>query len=172
MKAKTIAQSGLLTAMGILIPFLFAPYAIRIEPYASYTIASHVPIMVAMFLSPTIAVFVAIGCALGFALTLPPIIAARALSHVIFAFIGARYIQKNKHLLENKKQTFLFNCLIGLIHAGAEMLVVTPFMMTSSTFSWNTFLLTVGVFVGIGGFIHSFIDFTIATIIVKRLPKI
>ena len=172
MRAKTIAQSGLLTAMGILIPFLFAPYAIRIEPYASYTIASHVPIMVAMFLSPTIAVFVALGTALGFGLTLPPIIAARALSHVIFAYVGAKYIQNHQHLLDNKKKTFVFNCLIALLHASAEMVVVTPFLMSSSTFSWNTFFLTVGVFVGIGGVIHSFIDFTIASIIVKRLPKI
>lgn len=171
MKSKTIALSGLLIALGILIPTIFAPYAIRIEPYASYTIASHVPVMVAMFLSPTIAVSVAIGTAIGFLITTTPIIFARALTHVIFAFLGATCIQKNRKSLSNNKSLLVFNLALGIVHALAEVLVVTPFLVTSSTFELKTFLITVIGFVGIGGIIHSIIDFTLSTIVVKRLGK-
>lgn len=171
MKSKSLAISGLLTALGILIPIIFAPYAIRIEPYASYTIASHVPVMVAMFFSPSIAIAVAIGTSIGFLMTTTPIIFARALSHVVFALIGAKYIQSNPKLLISKKYTVLFNLSLALVHVLAEMLIVTPFYFANGTFTFQTFFVTILGFVGIGGFIHSFIDFTLASIVVKRLPK-
>lgn len=48
--AKVLSLSAILTALGILIP-LVMPAKIVIGP-ASYTLASHVPILLAMFISP------------------------------------------------------------------------------------------------------------------------
>lgn len=170
MKSKSLAISGLLTALGILIPIIFAPYAIRIEPYASYTLASHVPVMVAMFFSPGIAVAVAVGTSLGFLITTGPIIFARAFSHTVFAYIGASYIKKNRDIINNKKKLIVFNLIISLIHVISEVIIVSPFFIGES-FDLKSYLITVVGFIGLGGYIHSLIDFTIASIVVKRLPK-
>lgn len=171
MKSKSLAISGLLTALGIMIPIVFAPYAIRIEPYASYTLASHVPVMVAMFFSPGIAIAVALGTSLGFLVTTGPIIFARALSHSVFAFLGAKYLVNNKNIINNKKQLLIFNLFISLIHVVFEVIVVSPFFIVSGTYDIKSFLIMVIGFIGVGGYIHSFIDFTISAIVVKRLPK-
>ena len=57
MKSKTntfqLALAGMLIAIGIVIP-MFSPIKIIIEP-ASFTLASHVPVFIAMFISPMMA---------------------------------------------------------------------------------------------------------------------
>lgn len=171
MKSKSLAISGLLTGLGILIPIVLAPYAIRIEPYASYTLASHVPVMVAMFFSPGIAIAVALGTSLGFLMTTTPIIFARALSHTVFAFVGSKYLQKNRNILNEPKKLALFNILISLVHVFFEIVIVTPFFLINGSYDLKSFLIMVLGFIGIGGYIHSLIDFTIASLVVKRLPK-
>ena len=63
MKSKTntfqLALAGMLIAIGIVIP-MFSPIKIIIEP-ASFTLASHVPVFIAMFISPMMAAAVALG---------------------------------------------------------------------------------------------------------------
>ena len=70
MKSKTntfqLALAGMLIAIGIVIP-MFSPIKIIIEP-ASFTLASHVPVFIAMFISPMMAAAVALGTTLGFLL--------------------------------------------------------------------------------------------------------
>ena len=92
MKSKTntfqLALAGMLIAIGIVIP-MFSPIKIIIEP-ASFTLASHVPVFIAMFISPMMAAAVALGTTLGFLLGgFPLTVVLRALTHVIFATIGA-----------------------------------------------------------------------------------
>ena len=55
--------AALLCAIGIIIP-LFSPLKIILEPM-SFTLASHVPTFLAMFISPVTAIFVSIGTAIG-----------------------------------------------------------------------------------------------------------
>ena len=63
---------------------MFMP-KIVLEP-ASFTLASHVPVFIAMFISPLVAFAVALGTTIGFLMSgLPVIIVMRALSHVVFA---------------------------------------------------------------------------------------
>lgn len=88
---RHLTIAALLIGMGIVIPMVMPK--IVIGP-ASFTLASHVPLFVAMFFSPGMAIAVALGTTFGFFITLPPIIALRALSHVVFAVIGAFYLQK------------------------------------------------------------------------------
>lgn len=62
-RVRQLTISALLIAMGILIPMVMPK--IVIGP-ASFTLASHVPLMIAMFFSPGMAVAVALGTAFGF----------------------------------------------------------------------------------------------------------
>lgn len=74
-KIQNIALSGLLSAIAVLIP-LIMPFKI-ILPASTYTLASHVPIFIAMFISPSVAIMVTLGSALGFFISFPFIVALR-----------------------------------------------------------------------------------------------
>src|SRR5690554_2469103 len=90
-----LTMTALLTAIAITIPMVM-PIKVVLEP-ASFTLASHVPIFFAVFLSPQIAVLVSLGSAIGFLLAgFPIVITLRALSHVVFALIGALYLSKRR----------------------------------------------------------------------------
>ena len=73
---------------------MIMPIKIILGP-ASYTLASYIPIVMAMFRSPKIAAIVAVGTTLGFVAAGYPItIVLRALSHIVFATVGALYLKK------------------------------------------------------------------------------
>ena len=57
-RIQNLTLSAVLTAFSILIPMIM-PVKVIIGP-ASFTLASHVPIFIAMFLSPEVAVIVAL----------------------------------------------------------------------------------------------------------------
>ena len=63
-KIKNMVTAGMLCAIGILIPMV-SPIKITLDP-ASFTLASHVPVFMAMFISPVVGIFVAVGTTLGF----------------------------------------------------------------------------------------------------------
>lgn len=163
---RNLSIAALLIAMGITIP-MFMPKIII--PPASYTLASHVPVFISMFISPPIALAVALGTGVGFLLSTPLIVAVRAFCHCIFALVGAFYIHKHPQIIDNTKSLVAFNLLIGLLHASIECLAVTPFFLTNVTHT-GTYFTVVFLAVGVGGFFHSLVDFTIATTILKRVP--
>lgn len=122
MKTKNMVIGGMLTALAIMIPMIFAgtPLMITIPPEFTATIASHLPSMLAMAISPGVAIMVGIGSALGFTMRLSPIIGARALTHSLFGGIGA--------LAYRKGVPYWLVLLMTLpIHAFAEGLVLLPF---------------------------------------------
>ena len=165
-----MTYAAFLIALGIVIPMVI-PVKIVIGP-ASYTLASHVPVMLAMFVSPLVAVLVALGTAFGFFMTTPFIIGMRALSHVIFAFFGALYLQKRPTIIHSPKKMRVFNIVLGLVHALFETLIVTVFFMTDglgeASYTMG-FFQSVIVLVGLGGFVHSLIDFSIAYMIAQKI---
>lgn len=175
---KHLTISALLIGLGILIPMVMPK--IVIGP-ASFTLASHVPVFIAMFFSPVVAIAVVLGTTFGFFISTTPIIALRALSHFIFAVLGAMYLQKHPELvLKNGKFSLangrfqLFNLVIGIIHAAAEMLVVSAFYFMGNmpdTFYSQGYLYTVFILMGIGGLIHSLVDFNIAYFVAGALYK-
>src|SRR5690606_26622515 len=91
MSPRELAAGALLTALALVIPLAFQGWLqVYVPPLGlSATLASHVPSMLAMFISPSAAALVGIGSTLGFAMTLGPVIAARAASHIAFAVAGA-----------------------------------------------------------------------------------
>ena len=114
---KRLTISALLIAMGIIIPMVMP--RITIGP-ASFTLASHVPVFIAMFISPVVAIAVSLGTGFGFFLSATPIIALRALSHLIFAVIGAVILQKHPEILINKEGKFtLLNGKLQLFNVGS-----------------------------------------------------
>lgn len=95
MKSKNINQlvlAGVLCGIGIVVPMLMPK--IVIGPM-SFTLASHVAIFIAMFISPKLAAVVCLGTTLGFFMTTPVIIALRAASPYLFCPAGGCADQKN-----------------------------------------------------------------------------
>ncbi len=171
-KVKTMTIAGLLSALGILIPMI-AP-RLMFEP-ASYTLASHVPIYIAMFISLPVAAFVAIVTGIGFFIGFPLVVALRAFSHIIFVVIGAYVLSKNKNILNNKVSAFFFVFIISLIHAISEVIVVSLFYLggeVSELYYEKGYFFSIIVLVGVGTFIHSTLDFLIATLVWKPVTKI
>lgn len=172
-KVYQMTTAALLCAVGILIP-LISPVKLVLEP-ASYTLASHVPIFMAMALSPATALFVAVGTTLGFFLSgFPLVVVLRAASHSLWAYFGARILVRKPWILEKFSRRLGFNLMLGLVHALLEMLVVMPFyfgQQMSAGYYSKGFLLSVVLLVGVGTVIHSMIDFTLARIIWEPLSK-
>lgn len=166
---KTLTLSALLTAIGILLPIIM-PAKIIIGP-ASFTLASHVPIFIAMFLSPAIAVTTALGTALGFFLSgFPIVIVFRALSHVIFATIGAWWLQKNHKSLSKLSSRWQLSVALNFIHAVAECIVVFLFAFLPQS-DTSISLTTIFLLVGVGTLVHGMIDMEIATWIFQSIKR-
>lgn len=142
MRVREIVWGGLLTSLALIIPLAFGGVlGVAIPPFSA-TLASHVPVMLAMLISPTVAFTVAAGSALGFLIKLGPVIAARAAMHIIFAGTGA-YMYK-------KGLSFPLVLLATLpIHAISEALIVLLFGFT---------LQKAGLVIGIGTALHHGVD--------------
>lgn len=169
-KVFLLVLSGVLCAIGMVVPMLMPK--IVLGPM-SFTLASHVAVFLAMFISPFMAVAVCMGTTLGFFLTTPLIIALRAASHIVFAFIGAVIVKKNPDIIEKTASTVMFNIFLAVLHAVAEVAVVTPFFLSGEMFSLeqltNGYLMSVVVLVGCGTFIHSCVDYFVALFVWKPL---
>ncbi len=163
-KTKTITLTGLLTALAIIIPMIM-PLKVVMPPFTA-TLASHVPLILAMFISPLSAVVVALGSGIGFLLTpLGPIVAARAALHVVFTFFGAYMIRKNFNF-------YLVLLVTLLLHALSDMAIV---YVLSSWFNINVIgdqaMGYVQYVIGIGTSIHHVVDYAIAVAIAIPLTK-
>ena len=172
LKTKDMVVSALLIAIGILIPMIFTgpPFRIIVGPYTA-TLMAHVPVIIAMFISPWTAIFTAVGTTFGFFFTAPVIVAVRAASHIAFAILGAYLIKKGMKLIP-------VTLITGVIHAVFEGIVVMIFYLgglsdptagyTISALVWITIL---------GTFAHHCVDFAISYAVggalakAKMLPK-
>lgn len=165
--------SALLIAIGIIIP-TFSPLKVVIEP-ASFTLASHVTIFIAMMFTPGMASAVALGTTLGFFLGgFPIVIVLRAATHLIFAVAGAWWLQKYPSTLQSRRKTYLFSFIIGILHAVSEVIVVSIFYFggnMSAGYYDRGFLTSIMLLVGFGSVIHSMVDFGIALSVMKPLSK-
>ena len=95
-KVKEMTYAGLLTALAIIIPVQFGFLRIVVPPFTA-TLSAHVPMMLAMLISPMVAVIVGVGSTLGFlmsGLAMPVVL--RAATHIVVGYIGAKIIIRNK----------------------------------------------------------------------------
>ncbi len=120
MRPREIATGGLLTALSLLIPLFFRGTLQIAIPNIGFsaTLASHVPTMLAMAVSPVVALAAGLGSTMGFWISgLGPIVTARAATHMIWGVIGALVFQRNARMT--------WALLIALpIHALGEGLAV------------------------------------------------
>lgn len=170
---QAVVISAILCSIAIIIP-MFSPIKIILEP-ASFTLASHVPIFLAMFISPGTAIFVTVGSTIGFLLGGFPItVVLRALSHLLFVIVGSIYLKKHKGIIDEGKPSLIYSFTVSLIHAVGEVLIVIPFYLGSSLsqgYYDKGFIVSILGLVGIGTIIHSMIDFSLSKYIWKLIPK-
>ncbi|KZL88818.1 ECF transporter S component [Clostridium magnum] len=151
---KKMTYCGLLIALSIVIPLTFVFLRVQAGPFSA-TLASHVPLFIAMFLGPVAAAMVGLGSALGFLMSAPAVIAARAFMHTFVGLVGAILIKKGVS----------FSKVIAItapIHAILEALSVIPFGFT---------MYKVLVVVGVGTFLHHMVDGVIAFVLIRALAK-
>lgn len=154
---KSLTIAGLLTALAIVIP-LFMPKLPVPQPF-SVTPASHLAVILAMFVSPFTVVCTVIGSTVAFFVALGPIVAMRAFSHIIFALVGSYMIKKRYNL-------FLMLVITAILHGLGEVVVVSFFALfgmgnTAMYFIWGV---TGGITV-----LHHLFDFGIAMIVYNAL---
>lgn len=166
-----MVTSSLLCAIGTIIPII-SPLKITMEP-ASFTLASHVAVFIAMFISPSAAVVVSLGTAAGFLIAgFPIVVVFRAASHIVFALCGSLYLMKFPNVLKSFKYSQVFSFFVGLIHGLCEVLVVIPFYFgnnMSSGYYTKGFMVSVVFLVGAGTILHSMVDFYLAQVIWKTV---
>ncbi len=155
MKTKEMIYGAILTSLSLLIPLAFGGFlGITLPPFSA-TLASHVPVMIAMTISPATALAVASGSALGFLIKLGPVVAARASMHIVFGVTGA--------LLYKKGMSLSKVLLITLpLHAISEALIVIPFGFD---------LYKAGVVIGVGTGLHHILDSIITLFLAAILVK-
>ncbi len=153
MHTKEVVYGALLTALALLIPLAFGGFLSVMIPPFSATLASHLPVMVAMLISPYVAVMVGLGSALGFLIKLGPVIAARAAVHAVFGGVGALAIRKGLPFGPALMLTLP-------IHAIGEALIVLPFGFS---------LGKAGLVVGVGTALHHLIDAMISLAVVASI---
>ncbi|MBE6830402.1 hypothetical protein [Clostridium sp. KNHs216] len=172
-KLISMVIAALLCAIGIVIP-MFAPKII-LEP-ASFTLASHVPIFIALFISPPVAVAVSIGTSFGFLFAgFPIVIVLRAFSHLFFALTGAFILKRKENMLASVGKSTMFGLLLALIHAVSEVTVVTLFYFGNNmpkNYYANGYFMSVILLVGVGTIVHSMVDFGIALFVWKPLSHV
>lgn len=167
-KTQVLAISAILIAFAVLIPVMM-PLKL-VMGSASYTLASHVPIFIAAFISPRTALAVALGAAAGFFLAgFDLVIVARALSHVVFALIAALVLRKSPSILNQPIKSAGFALLINLIHGLAEVVVV--YILTASSATEASYWHFLFLLIGLGTLIHGMVDYYLAFYIWKAIPK-
>ena len=128
-----------------------------------------------LFISPMCAVAVALGTTIGFLVSgATPVIVWRAFSHIIFAVLGGWWLYRHPHTVQSPLSRNVFSFVLGLVHVICEIAVVSFFFLggaLSEAYYTYGYWITVLGLVGVGGLVHSMIDFEIAWIIVRGLRR-
>ena len=164
----TMVIAALLCALGILIPMVMPK--VEIGPM-SFTLASHVPTFIAMFISLPVAVAVSLVTTVDFFFAgFPVVVVLRALSHIVFVLVGTLLLKKKGTLTASLKTSIPFGLLLALLHAVFEVVVVACFYFAGSlgeAFYENGFVMSVLLLVGVGTIAHSMVDYVISLLIWK-----
>lgn len=163
---KDLVITALLIAIGIIIPTCFGFLRVILPPAFTATIMAHVPIFIAMFISPWSALLTAIGTTLGFLFSgVDMVVTARAGSHIVFALVGAFMIKKRCNLV-------LIGVVTAILHALFEALTVYVFLALGITNANGSSFVSIAFYTtGIGTLIHTTIDYIIACVIGFALSK-
>ena len=161
---RELVLAAVLTALSIVITY--SPVKLNLG-FFTLTLGAHVPTMLAMFISPHVAVMTVIGSCVGFFTAIPApnnlLVMIRAALHLIFVFVGMKMLSKNMNI-------FLVIVVTSLLHSIAEGVAVyllTPVIIENST----TAALAAGEFALGGTFVHHYIDSAITAPILLALSR-
>lgn len=164
MNTKKLTITALLTALAIVIPMVM-PVKVVMPPFSA-TLASHTPLIIAMFISPASAVVTSLGSALGFLFSLGPVVSARAAMHVLFTLLGAVMIKKRKNFYLTLILTLVVHTLsdMGTVWAIAKLFGMSSILkeQAMSLVQWT---------IALGTSVHHVVDYAIALAIVMPLSK-
>lgn len=163
-KTKDIVIAALLTALAIIIPMIM-PLKVIMPPFTA-TLASHTPIIIAMFVSPLAALITSLGSALGFLMSLGPVVSARAATHVVFAVVGAYMIKRHANIYI----TILVTLVLHAISDMAIVFILAEGFGMADILKGNTMYI-VQTTIGVGTAIHHVVDFLVAYVIMIPLSK-
>ena len=114
-KTREMVLAAILTALSILITY--SPVKL-VLPFFTLTVGSHTPTILAMLVSPWVAVMTVIGSCIGFFMTIPApnsiIVVMRAATHLLFALVGCKMVQ------DKKVNIYLIILITAVLHALAE----------------------------------------------------
>lgn len=163
---KNMVLTALMIAFGIIIPTAFSFLRVVLPPAFTATIASHIPIFIAMFISPASAIFTAIGTTIGFLISgVDIVVSMRAFSHIVFAFVGSLMIRKRVGIIQT-------GAVCAVLHALFEALTVYLFLALGITEANGSSYVKIAFYVtGIGTIIHHCIDYALAIVLIKALGK-
>lgn len=167
-----MCTAALLCAVGILVP-LISPVKITIGPM-SFTLASHVAVFMAMFISPAVALAVELGTTLGFILAgFAPVVWLRAAAQLLFVVPGALWLAAAPGLMRRFAGRAVFGLVCGAVHGLAEALVVLVFwfggMYRDAGYSMSA--LVWGLVCG-GTLVHSMVDYGLALMIWAPVSRV
>ncbi len=149
-----LAFGATMASLALAIPIMFRGVMQFTIPDLGYsaTLASHVPSMVSVLAGPIVAFMVGLASAIGFTLTLSPVVGLRAFTHAIWGASGALAYRGGWSFLK-------VMVIIALpIHAIGEALAVVAFGVPFTP----AFLV-----VGGGTVIHHFIDVFISVAVIR-----
>lgn len=171
-KVMNLTMTALLVAIGILIPAI-SPVKIPLGPAGSFTLASHVAIFLAMFLSPAPAAAVALGTTIGFWLSgFPFPVVLRALTHVVWAALGAWWLKKHPDILYRPVPSAIFCVVVAIVHAALETVAIMVLFFQGTVMDQGGLWLTVFLPVGVVTLVHSSVDYIIALLVWRPIRKL
>lgn len=171
-KVLHLTMTALLVAIGILIPAI-SPVKIPLGPAGSFTLASHVAIFLAMFISPFSATAVALGTTVGFWLAgFPFPIVLRALTHVVWAMLGAMWLKKHPATLYRPGASAVFCIVVAIVHAALETVAIMILFFSGSVVDNGGLWLTVFLPVGVVTLIHSSVDYIISILVWRPISSL
>lgn len=163
-KTRELVLAAILTALAIIITY--SPVKLNLV-FFTLTIGAHVPTMLAMLISPWVAVMTIIGSCIGFFMAIPSpsnlLVVARAALHIIFVCVGMKMLKKNANIV-------LVIIVTSLLHSLAEGVIVyllTPVIIKDT----ETAPLWAGWIAAAGTFVHHYIDTAITTPILLALVR-
>jgi niacin transporter len=164
MNVRTMTVTAMLIALGVVIPMYSFPIFPPIPGFFTATFASHVPIMLSLFLGPFSAICVTIGTTMGFFFRgLGPEVTLRAASHIIFAIVGALMVRRGSKIVWLVLVTMIF-------HAAMEAIVMYCFGVKLSRLQETmpqATLTTAVLLIPLLTCAHHLIDFAITLLIYK-----